>query len=85
MPSLRRFQQFRSELAKQVLGREAAKSECSASFGMAEIVESRGQIQIADKSTGSCPYEIRYCKSVGSGISYFLAGRVAMIMLLMPS
>jgi hypothetical protein len=44
MPPVCSVQQFGCELAKQVLCREAAKSDCNASFGMAEVVESRRQI-----------------------------------------
>jgi hypothetical protein len=38
--------------------------------GMAEIVESRRQIQIANESTGSRPYEIRHSDSVVPGIRF---------------
>ena len=58
IPLVRNFQQFRRELAQQVLYRERAESDCNSSFGMAEIVESRRQIQIAYESTGAGPYEI---------------------------
>src|ERR1700678_1474843 len=63
-------QQFGCELAHQVLCREAAKSDCDASFGMAEVVESRRQIQVAHKSTGSRPYKIRKRNSVVPGIRF---------------
>ena len=62
------FQQVGYELAQQVLRRETTKSKCGASFGMAEIVESRRQIQIANESTGSRPYEIRHRHSVVPGV-----------------
>ena len=70
MQLVRRIQQVGYELAQQVLRRQAAKSECSASFGVAEIVESRGQIQIADESAGSRSYEIRYRNPVVPGIRF---------------
>jgi hypothetical protein len=67
---MRSSPQIGCELPKQVLCREAAKGDRNASFGMAEIVESRGQIQIAYESTGSCPYEIRKRNSVVAGIRF---------------
>ena len=70
MPSLRRFQQFGSELTKQVLRREAAKSECHARVGMAEIVESRRHIKIAHESAGSRPGKVCERNSVVPGIRF---------------
>jgi hypothetical protein len=70
VPLVCSFQQFGCEFAKQVLYREAGKSDCNASLGMAEIVESSGQIQIAHESTGSRPYEIRKRDSVVRGIRF---------------
>ena len=45
--------------------------------GMAEIVESRRQIQIANESTGSRPYEIRHSDSVVPGIRFVDAAHTA--------
>jgi hypothetical protein len=70
MQFVRSLQEVGYELAQQVLCCETAESECGASFGMAEIVESRGQIQIANESTGSRSCEIRKSDSVVPGIRF---------------
>ena len=70
VPLARGLQKFGCELAQQVLSCEAAKSDCSASLGMAEIVETRGQVQIAHESTCSRPNKIRKCNSVVLGIRF---------------
>ena len=70
MPPCVAFSSVGYELAQQILCREAAKSECSASFGMAEIVESRRQIKIANESTGSRPDEVRKSDPVVTGIRF---------------
>ena len=70
MQLVRGFQQVGYELAQQVLRRETTESKCRASFGVAEIVESRGQIQIANESTGSGADKIRESDSVVPGIGF---------------
>ena len=63
-------QQVGYELAQEVLCREAAKRESSTGFGVAKIVESRGQVQIANESAGSRPNEIRHSDPVVPGIRF---------------
>ena len=70
MPRTRSLQEFGCEFPEQVLRREAAKNESRPSFGMAEVVESRWQIQIAHESTGSGARKIRKRDSILSGIRF---------------